>query len=47
IAADPQNVLLQQAMLKLKYIENKWHETVATGEQLLLAGDSSISTISN
>lgn len=46
IAADPQNVLLQQAMLKLNYIESKWHETVATGEQLLLAGDSSVSTIS-
>jgi len=46
IAADSQNILLQQAMLKLNYIQNKWHETVVTGEQLLLAGDSSISTIS-
>ncbi|MDB5032122.1 tetratricopeptide repeat protein [Mucilaginibacter sp.] len=46
ISADPQNILLQQAVLKLNYIESKWRETVAAGEQLLLAGDSSVSTIS-
>jgi tetratricopeptide (TPR) repeat protein len=46
IAADPENVVLQQALLKLNYIASKWKETVKTGEQLLLLGDSTGSTLS-
>ncbi|MDB5004795.1 MAG: tetratricopeptide repeat protein [Mucilaginibacter sp.] len=46
IAADPSNIILQQALLRLNYIESKWRETVKTGEQLLLLGDSTTSTIS-
>ncbi len=45
IAADPENVFLQQSLLKLNYAENKWRETVKIGEQLLLLGDSSVFTM--
>ncbi|MDB4927084.1 tetratricopeptide repeat protein [Mucilaginibacter sp.] len=46
IAADPENIILQQSLLKLSYAEKNWRETVRTGEQLLLVGDSSASTTS-
>jgi tetratricopeptide (TPR) repeat protein len=46
IAADPQNVLLLQALLRLNYIDSKWKETTRIGEDLLLLGDSSTNTIS-
>ena len=44
IAADPENITLQEALLRLYYIENKWKETAKTGEQLLLLGDSTTFT---
>jgi tetratricopeptide (TPR) repeat protein len=46
IAADPENVDLQQSLLRIYYIESKWKETVKAGEQLLLSGDSTGSTLS-
>ncbi|MFD2147239.1 tetratricopeptide repeat protein [Mucilaginibacter antarcticus] len=46
IEADPENITLQQALLRLNYIESKWKQTVKTGEQLLLLGDSTTSTLS-
>jgi tetratricopeptide (TPR) repeat protein len=46
IAADPENIVLQQALLKLYYLQSKWKETVKTGEQLLLVGDSTTFTMS-
>jgi tetratricopeptide (TPR) repeat protein len=46
IAADPINIILQQELLRLNYIESKWSETVKTGEQLLLLGDSTVATLS-
>ena len=46
IAADTENIVLQQALLKVYYIASKWKETVKTGEQLLLLGDSTGSTLS-
>ncbi len=46
IAADPENIILLQSQLRLNYIESRWHETVKSGEQLLLLGDSTASTIS-
>jgi tetratricopeptide (TPR) repeat protein len=45
IAADPDNIILQQSLLRLNYTESNWRETVKTGEQLLLLGDSTTSTI--
>jgi tetratricopeptide (TPR) repeat protein len=46
IAADPENMVLQQELLKLYYVESKWRETAKTGEQLLLMGDSTTFTLS-
>ncbi len=46
IEADPQNILLLQALLRLNYLESKWKETVKTGEQLTLLGDSTTFTLS-
>lgn len=46
IAADAENIMLQQSLLKLNYAESKWPETLKTGEQLVLLGDSSTATIS-
>jgi tetratricopeptide (TPR) repeat protein len=45
INADPDNIILQQTSLRLSYVQSKWKETVKTGEQLLLLGDSTTSTI--
>lgn len=45
ITADPENVILQQGMLKLNYVQSKWPQTIYTGENLLLLGDSSINTL--
>jgi tetratricopeptide (TPR) repeat protein len=46
IAADPQNVLLLQALLRFNFIASNWKETTRIGEDLLLLGDSSTNTIS-
>lgn len=46
IVSDPENMVLQQELLKLYYVESKWRETAKTGEQLLLLGDSTTSTLS-
>ena len=46
IAADAENIILQQSLLKINYAESKWTETIKTGEQLLLLSDSSSATIS-
>lgn len=45
IAADAENIVLQQSLLKLSYAQNKWPETINTGEQLLILGDSTTATI--
>lgn len=45
LEADAENVVLQQGLLKLSYALSKWPETIATGEQLLILGDSSAATI--
>jgi tetratricopeptide (TPR) repeat protein len=45
ITADPENIILQEALLKLYYVESKWKETVRSGEQLLLLGDSTVFTL--
>ncbi len=46
IKTDPENIVPQQTLLRLNYLQSKWKETVAAGEQLLLMGDSTTSTIS-
>jgi tetratricopeptide (TPR) repeat protein len=46
IIADPENIILQQSLLKINYADNKWPEAIKTGEQLLLLGDSSTATVS-
>lgn len=45
INADPDNIILQQTLLRLSYVQSKWKETVKTGEQLLLLGDSTAATM--
>ncbi|MES2375224.1 MAG: tetratricopeptide repeat protein [Bacteroidota bacterium] len=45
INADPDNIILQQTLLRLSYVQSKWKETVKTGEQLLLLGDSTSATL--
>ncbi|WP_295769476.1 tetratricopeptide repeat protein [uncultured Mucilaginibacter sp.] len=44
IAADSQNVVLLQSLLKLTHAQSKWPETIATGLQLLQLGDGSYPT---
>lgn len=39
IAADPENVVLLQSLLKLTYAQKKWIQVIKTGEQLLALGD--------
>lgn len=46
IAADPENIILQQTLLRINYLDSKWKETVKTGEQLLVLGDSTTATLS-
>ena len=41
IAADPENIVLLQSLLKLSSAQAKWPLAVKTGEQLLQAGDQS------
>ncbi|RZA01901.1 MAG: tetratricopeptide repeat protein [Sphingobacteriaceae bacterium] len=41
IAADPENVILLQSLLKLTYAQKKWPQAVKAGEQLLQLGDLS------
>ncbi|MGF7077893.1 tetratricopeptide repeat protein [Mucilaginibacter sp. UYCu711] len=45
INADPDHIILQQTLLRLSYVQSKWKETVKTGEQLLLLGDSTAATM--
>ncbi|PJJ84612.1 tetratricopeptide repeat protein [Mucilaginibacter auburnensis] len=44
IAADPENIVLLQSLLKLASAQKKWQLAVKTGEQLLQAGDGSAFT---
>jgi Tfp pilus assembly protein PilF len=44
IAADPENVVLLQSLIKLTHAEKKWPETVKVGIQLLALGDVTFST---
>jgi tetratricopeptide (TPR) repeat protein len=39
IAADPENIVLLQSLLKLTYAQKKWIQVIKTGEQLLALGD--------
>jgi len=39
IEADPENVVLQESLLKLVYAQLKWSETVIVGEKLMQLGD--------
>jgi tetratricopeptide (TPR) repeat protein len=41
IAADPENIVLLQSLLRLASAQKKWPLAVKTGEQLLQAGDQS------
>lgn len=46
MAADTQNVILLQSLLKLYSAQKKRPETIKTGEQLLQLGDNSLPTLS-
>ena len=46
IAADPENVVLQESLLKLVYAQAKWSETIITGEKLQQLGDKSSAILS-
>jgi hypothetical protein len=39
IAADPENIVLLQSLLKLTYAQKKWQQVIKTGEQLLALQD--------
>lgn len=41
IAADPENIVLLQSLLKLTYAQKKWLQAIKAGEQLLQLGDLS------
>lgn len=41
IAADPENIILLQSLLKLTYAQKKWMQVIKAGEQLLQLGDPS------
>ncbi len=45
IAADPENVVLMQSLIKLYYAQEKWGETIKIGTKLLQNGDRSYSTL--
>jgi len=45
IAADPENIVLLQSLLRLTSAQSKWALAVKTGEQLIAAGDESPFTI--
>ncbi len=45
IAADPENVVLMQSLIKLLHAQEKWVETIKVGSQLLQKGDGSYQTI--
>lgn len=45
IAADPENVVLMQSLIKLLHAQEKWPETIKTGTQLLQKGDGSYQTM--
>ncbi|WP_374950858.1 hypothetical protein [Mucilaginibacter sp.] len=41
IAADPENIVLLNSLLKLVYVQKKWPETIETGLKLIKAGNNS------
>lgn len=41
IAADPENIVLLQSLLKLTYAQKKWPQVIKAGEQLAQSGDLS------
>ncbi|MCC8423360.1 tetratricopeptide repeat protein [Mucilaginibacter sp. UR6-11] len=45
LAADPENIVLLQSLLKLYSAQKRWAETISTGEKLLQLGDVAISTV--
>lgn len=44
IAADPENIILLQSLLKLTYAQKKWLQAIKAGEQLVQLGDPSQSS---
>ena len=45
IAADPENIVLMQSLIKLLSAQEKWQETIKTGTQLMQKGDGSYQTL--
>jgi len=45
LAADPENIILLQSLLKLQCAQTKWAAAIKTGEQLLQLGDNSGPTV--